>query len=434
MVLEKIFGILGIALFTGILYLFSENRKAVDFKLVGGALGVQFVLALLVLGVPALGIPGVFYFVFNWANSVILKVLTYADVGSEFLFGPLINGEMGFVLAFKVLPTIVFFSSLVALLYHLRVLPFIVAMMALTLSKVLRVSGAESLAASANIFVGQTEAPLMIKPFLPNMTRSEIFCVMVGGMATVAGGVLAAYVGLLKDSLPSIGGHLLTASILSAPAAFLCAKILIPETEKPETQDHLPRKFFASPYSNFIDACARGASDGISLAINVGGMLLAFIALMALFDGILGGLGDLIGFHEWGQGLVHESLLKEGKAQLSLSLVFSWIFYPFGIFLGIPLEDVPLASSLLAKKLILNEFVAYVDLSKYALELNERTTIILSYALCGFANFSSIGIQIGGIGALAPNRKELLSELGLKCLLGGTLAAYYTAVIAGLLI
>ncbi len=432
--MEKLFALLGIFVFLGILYFFSENKKQVDFKLVVGGVILQLALALFILGVPSLNIPGIGYFIFEGANSIIMNVLSFADKGSEFLFGPLVNSEkMGFIVGFRVLPTIVFFSSLVALLYHLKILPLLVYYISISLSKILKVSGAESLAASANIFVGQTEAPLMIKPFLKTMTKSEVFCVMVGGMATVAGGVLAAYVGLLKDALPNIGGHLLTASVLSAPAAFICAKILIPETEVPETSGGVPKKFLESPYSNFIDACAKGASEGVSLAINVGGMLLAFIALMAFFDAGLSYIGDLLNFSSWGASLVSDNLLVNGEVKLTLSVLLGWVFYPFSILLGIEFNEAFLAASLLAKKLVLNEFVAYVELSQLTSQLSERTVLILSYALCGFANFSSIGIQIGGIGSLAENKKEMLAKLGLKSVLGGTMAAYITACIAGIL-
>lgn len=434
--MEKLFAFLGIFTFISLLYAFSENKKAVSWKVVFSGVLFQLILALFILGVPALEIPGVARFLFVYANSVTLKILSFSDVGAEFLFGSLLDvNKVGFIVAFKVLPTIVFFSSLMAFLYHLKVLPYIVYFFSYVFSKTIRISGAESLAASANIFVGQTEAPLIVRPFLKTMTRSEIFCLMVGGMATVAGGVMAAYVGLLKDSIPSIAGHLLTASILSAPASFVCAKILIPETEEAETQGGVPAHFLKSNYSNFIDACAKGTTDGLKLALNVGAMLLTFIALMALFDFSLAKLAEsLFHFSSWGDAFVHESLYTDGKAMLTFSVIFSWVFYPFSLLLGIPFSDAWLAASLLAKKLILNEFVAYVDMSQSLELLSERSALILSYALCGFANFSSIGIQIGGIGALAPNQSERLAGLGLKAVLGGTMAAYMTACIAGILI
>lgn len=434
--MERVLGFLGIFIFLGILFVLSENRSKINWKLIISGLLFQVVLALLILGIPAADIPGLGSFVFSYANAGILKILQFTDHGTEFLFGSLIDvDKFGFIIALKVLPTIIFFSSLMALLYHIRVLPFIVYGFSLVFTKLLKISGAESLAASANIFVGQTEAPLIVKPFLKNMTRSEIFCLMVGGMATVAGAVMAAYVGLLKDAIPTIGGHLLTASILSAPASFICAKILIPETLVPETAGGVPSQFLKSEYSNFIDACAKGTTEGLKLALNVGAMLLSFIALMAFFDFSLSILAEKIfWFSSWGTSLVHPTLYTDGEPLLTFSVLFSWVFYPFSLLLGIEFQDAWLSASLLAKKLILNEFVAYVDLSKSLGSLSERSTLILSYALCGFANFSSIGIQIGGIGALAPHRTEELAKMGLKAVLAGTFAAYITACIAGILI
>ncbi len=434
--MERLFAFIGIFVFLGFLYALSEERKKINWRLIISGLLFQFVLALLILGIPAAGIPGFGSFFFEYANAAIMKILQFTDYGSAFLFGPLVDvDKFGFIIALKVLPTIIFFSSLMALLYHLKILPFIVYGFSLVFTKLLRISGAESLAASANIFVGQTEAPLIVRPFLKNMTRSEIFCLMVGGMATVAGAVMAAYVGLLKDAIPTIGGHLLTASILSAPASFICAKILIPETKTPETANGVPSHFLKSDYSNFIDACSKGTTEGLKLALNVGAMLLSFIALMAFFDFSLSLVAEKVfWFSSWGESLVHPSLYTEGQPLLTFSVIFSWIFYPFSLLLGIPFQDAWLAASLLAKKLILNEFVAYVDLSKVLDVLSERSVLILSYALCGFANFSSIGIQIGGIGALAPERSEELAKLGLKAVLAGTFAAYITACIAGILL
>ena len=432
--MERLLGFLGIFVFLGLLFLFSENKKHIDFKLVASGIGFQFFLGVLILGVPWLGISGLGDGVFYYANEAIIKILGFTDFGTRFVFGSLVDQKrFGFIVAFKVLPTIVFFSSLTALFYHLKILPYTVYFFSVIFSKFLKVSGAESLAASANIFVGQTEAPLIVKPFIKNMTRSELFCLMVGGMATVAGAVMAAYVGFLKDAIPNIGGHLLTASILSAPASFVCAKILIPETKTSETENGVPQKFLSSNYSNFIEACAVGTTEGLKLAVNVGAMLITFIALMAFFDFTLSGLAEHLGFSTWGSSLVHESLYTEGKPLLTFTVIFSWIFYPFSLLLGLPLQDAWLAASLLAKKVILNEFVAYIELSKLTGTFSQRSVIILSYALCGFANFSSIGIQVGGIGALAPSRAAELSKLGLKAVLGGTIAAYITACVAGLL-
>lgn len=429
--LERLASFLGFVVFLGVLYLYSENKKMINWRVIATGLLLQVILGLIILGIPALQVPGLGGSFFSLVNSGFIKVLEFSETGSTFLFGPLVQ-EAPF--AFSVLPTIVFFSSLMAVFYHLKILPYTVYGFSWFFSKLIKISGAEALAASANIFVGQTEAPLIVKPFLKSMTRSEIFCLMVGGMATVAGGVMAAYVGLLKDSLPSIGGHLLTASILSAPAAFVCSKILVPETETPLTQGGVPKEFLKSGYSNFIDACAKGTLDGLKLAVNVGAMLIAFISLVAFFDYLAGEFSVVLGFHEWGEVLVHPSLYSDGQAKLTFSVLFSWIFYPFSLLLGVSINDSFYAASLLSKKLILNEFIAYVDLSKNIDELSDRSAIILSYALCGFANFSSIGIQIGGIGALEESKKTLLSQLGIKSLLGGTIAAYLTGCFVGIII
>jgi CNT family concentrative nucleoside transporter len=292
--------------------------------------------------------------------------------------------------------------------------------------KTLRISGAEALSSAANIFVGQTEAPLVIKPYMPNSTSSELFCIMVGGMANVAGGVLAAYVGFLKDLVPNIGGHLLTASVISAPAAVMVSKILLPETQRPETMGRMPKQD-ASPHTNLVEAAANGASEGVSLAINVGGMLLAFIALISLVDYMLVSFGHVIHFTDWAPAL------SENNKELSLAWVMSWAFSPVSFFMGIPLQDVGLISAILGKKTVFNEFVAYLDLAKTT-GLTPRSLIIASYALCGFANFSSIAIQIGGIGGLVPDRKKELARLGMLAVLGGSLSSFITACFAGILI
>lgn len=431
MILERLLSLLGIFVFLGILWLYSENKKAINWKLVIGGMSLQLFLGLIILGVPFLGINGFGGHFFIYINDIFIKALEFSKEGSYFVFGELVDTAP---FAFSILPTIVFFSSLMALLYHLKILPYIVFGFSYVFSKLIKISGAESLAASANIFLGQTEAPLLVKPFLKRMTRSELLCLMVGGMATVAGGVMALYVQMLKDIIPNIGGHLFTASILSAPAAFVCAKILIPETKEPETLGQMPKVFLKSPYTNFIDACTQGTVDGLKLAANVGAMLIAFISLVALFDYIAGELSMLIAFDDWGRILVHESLYVEGKAKLTFSVLFSWIFYPFGLLLGVSFQDSFLASAVLSKKLFLNEIMAYADLRDYNHLLTERSSIILSYALCGFANFSSIGIQVGGIAALEGAKKTELAELGMKALLGGTIAAYLTGCLAGLLI
>lgn len=430
--MEKAQSLLGIVVFLGLAYFLSNSKRNIDYKLVVNALLLQVVLALLLLGVPAFNIPAPLFFVFSWANDFFLNVLNFTLKGTEFLFGPLADVEKtGFVMAIHVLPTIIFFSSLSSVLYHFKILPLIIALFSRGLKKIMRISGAEALSAVANIFVGQTEAPLTIKPFLPRMTSSEIFSVMVCGMATVAGGVMAVYIGLLSPYIPNIAGHLVVASVLSAPAALLFAKLMHPETEVPETLSGTPSQNLLN-YENVIDAAASGAADGLKLAANVGAMLLAFVALIYMADAILIQMGQWIGFSHWGHHFTPH--LQNGEIPtLSLSIILSWIFIPFSFLLGIPVSESFLASGLLGKKVVFNEFFAYYDLAQMSEEFSPRTRLILSYALCGFANFSSIAIQIGGIGGIAPNRKKDLARLGIRSIIGGTLAAFLTACFAGLL-
>lgn len=428
-------GILGLICLLGIAYAFSTHRQQVNKKLVIWGLGLQVAFALLVLGIPSIGWHGPLKAFFSWTNTFIINILTFTDEGSRFLFGPLIDPEKtkGFIFALQVLPTIIFVSSFVAIAYHFGLMQKIIRGIAILMQKTMGISGAESLSTAANIFVGQTEAPLVIRPYLAKMTRSELMATMTGGMATVAGGVMAAYVGLLKDRIPEIAGHLLTASIMSAPAALAIAKIMNPETEKPETLGGIPKES-GSRYANAIEAAARGASEGLTLALNVAAMLLAFIALIAAFNAGLSLLGDWLNFASWGHDLTPKALLVDGRAELSLQLLFAWIFAPLAWLMGIPWAEAPLAGAFLGEKISINEFVAYLHLSQMASELSDRSVIILSYALCGFANFSSIAIQIGGIGTLAPERKGDLAKLGLRSVLGGSLAAFMTATIAGILI
>lgn len=425
---------IGLFVFIGLALVFSENRKKISWKIVGSGLLFQFALALLVLGVPALGWNGPLKVIFHLANEGILKMLSFTDVGSSFLLGPLASSEKsGFILVFQVLPIIIFLSSLMTVLYHLGVMQLIVNGFARVMQKLLNLSGAESLAAAANVFVGQTEAPLIVRPYLQNMTRSELFSLMTGGMATIAGSVMAAYVGLLRDSIPGIGGHLLTASILSAPAALIIAKIMVPETQTPETLGSIPKER-EKEHVNIIEAAAAGASDGLKLAANVAAMLLAFVAIIAMLDALLIGTGDLAYqlfdlFREDGA-----TPLSQSMPELSLSFFLSWVFTPIAFFLGIPFEDLNVAGALIGKKIVFNEFLAYLDLSKLGGSIHERSAIVLSYALCGFANFSSIAIQIGGIGPLIPQRKRELARFGIRSVIGGSLAAFTTAAMASLLL
>ncbi|MFN8845818.1 MAG: NupC/NupG family nucleoside CNT transporter [Bdellovibrionales bacterium] len=416
--MERGFAALGLGLWIAIAWAFSTHRRKVDWPLVAKGLLLQLILVLLVLGLPVFGIRGPLQFLFDGFNQAVTALLNYTLEGSKFLFGDLLNSEKyGFIFAYQVLPTIIFVSALMSLLYQLGIMQKIVGFFAWIFFRVMRTSGAETLAASANIFVGQTEAPLVIKPYLNKMTRSELLCLMVGGMANVAGGVLAAYVALLRDRIPDIAGHLLTASVLSAPASLLLSKILLPEVETPVTLGKIPEEYKQKPYTNAIEAVTEGAAEGLKLALNVGAQLLAFIALIAMVNGLMGLIGTWIQVDD-----------------LSLQKIMSWVFSPLMIFLGIPVSEISIAGQLVGEKTILNEFVAYLSLTEQAPQLSDRTVLIMSYALCGFANFSSIAIQVGGIGAMAPDRKKDLSELGMQALIGGTLSSFMTASFAALVI
>lgn len=406
--MDKIIGIFGLAIFILIAYLFSTNRKKVDWKLVTIGVVLQVIFALLVLKVP-LGQK-----FFQFASNIIDKLLQFTTEGTTFVFGDLVNvNKIGFIFALQVLPTIIFFSALMSILYHLGVMQFFISIISKGLAKILGTSGAETLSAVANIFVSQNEAPLIIKPYMEKMTKSELYSVMVGGMATVAGSVIAGYVAMGVSA-----GHLLAASVMSAPASLVIAKIMIPETEEPLTKNSIELKNEKTA-TNIIEAAANGAMDGIQIAFNVGGLLIAFIALIALLNFLLGWLGGLVGANF-----------------LSLSWIFGKLFSPVAYIMGIPAKDIAVAGDLLGQKVVLNEFVAYANLSPLITsgQLTEKTIVILTYALCGFANFSSIAIQIASIGGVAPGKRRDVAKLGLKAVLGGSLAAFMTAAIAGVLL
>ena len=410
---------LGLLVFLLIAYLLSSDRHAIQRRLVLWGLGLQFLFALLILRTP----PG--RWVFEAAKSFIEKVLALSDQGAGFIFGKLANGSavnyvdaatgdpaaIGMVFAFQILPTVIFFGALMSVLYHLGIIQALVRAVAAVMSRTMGTSGAESLSAAGNIFVGQTESPLIIKPYVNEMTRSELMAVMCGGFATVAGGVLAAYARFGIDP-----GHLLAASVMSAPAALVMAKIMEPETQLSATADGSIATSRAET-SNILDAAAGGASDGLSLALNVAAMLIAFISLVAMVDWMLASLGGLIGFDA-----------------LSLKWIFGWVFYPLSFCMGVDTQDLHAFGQLLGSKVAVNEFVAYIDLGNLSATMTERSTIIGTYALCGFANFSSIGIQIGGIGSIAPGRRSDLAALGLKAMIGGAFASWMTACVAGLLL
>ena len=425
------FGLFGLAVLIAIAFAFSNNRRAVDWKLVGTGVALQIAFAAIVLKLP-LGRD-----LFDAIATGFVRLLDFVRVGSEFIFGSFMDtSKFGFVFAVQVLPTIIFFASLTGVLYHLGVMQKIVKGMAWVITKVMRVSGAETTSVCASVFIGQTEAPLTIKPYIERMTQSELMTVMIGGMAHIAGSVMAAYVGLLGGDDPVqkqfFAKHLLTASIMAAPATLMLAKLLVPETQEPLTRGTV-KLDVEKTTANVIDAAATGAADGLRLALNVGAMLLAFIALIALINGPI----QWLGAHAWGsEGSTLNAWLSAGAGhpvELSLQTIFGWVLSPIAWLIGVPWHDATLVGSFIGEKVVINEFVAYVDMSKNLGQLSKESQLIATYALCGFANFSSIAIQIGGIGGLAPNRRADLARFGLRAVLGGSLATFMTATIAGVL-
>jgi CNT family concentrative nucleoside transporter len=413
------FGIFGLAVLTSIAFLFSRQRRAADLRLVLSGIALQLAFAVLVILVPG----GREFF--EALSSIFVTIIGFSMDGAAFIFGPLAQFDsLGFIFAFQVLPTIIFFASLMGVLYHLGVMQKIVQGMAWVMFKALRISGAESLSVAANVFVGQTEAPLVVRPYINRMTESELFTMMVGGMATIAGGVLAAYITMLGGADEAMrvfyAKHLLSASIMAAPATIVIAKILQPETEESLTRGEV-KLHVEKTATNVIEAAANGAADGWRLALNVGAMLLAFIALIAMIDYPLNWLGEISGFES-----------ATGRA-LSLSTILGYALSPLAWVIGVPWRDAITVGGLIGEKVVTNEFVAYAHLNEIQASLSPKALLISTYALCGFANFSSIAIQIGGIGGLAPERKSDLARLGLRAVLGGTLATMMTATIAGVL-
>lgn len=419
------FGLFGLAVLIGITWLFSNNKRAVDWKLVATGITLQIAFAALVILVPG-GRD-----VFDALGKGFVKVLSFVNEGSGFIFGSLMDTKnYGFIFAFQVLPTIIFFSALMGVMYHLNVMQAIVRVMAWSITKVMRVSGAETTSVCASVFIGQTEAPLTVRPYIARMTQSELLTMMIGGMAHIAGGVLAAYVGMLGGGDPAqqafYAKHLLAASIMAAPATLVVAKLLIPETGTPLTRGTVKMEVEKTS-SNIIDAAAAGAGDGLKLALNIGAMLLAFIALIALLNAPLTWFGEVTGL-----------AAAIGKPT-NLSTIFGYVLAPIAWVIGTPWADATTVGSLIGQKVVINEFVAYTELSQIVngqvagVSLSEEGRLIATYALCGFANFSSIAIQIGGIGGLAPERRHDLAKFGLRAVLGGTIATFMTATIAGVL-
>lgn len=422
-------GFLGIFSLLLISYVFSSNRKAINWRTVGIGLAFQLIIAIGVLKV------GFIQSIFEQIGQVFVNILDYTKAGSEFLFGDMMNvSSFGFIFAFQVLPTIIFFSALTSVLFYLGIIQKLVAAMAWLLSRFLHISGAESLSVAGNIFLGQTEAPLLIKAYLEKMTRSEILLVMVGGMATVAGAVLAAYIGFLGGDDPALrlefAKHLLAASVMAAPGAIVVSKILYPETEEVNESLEVSMDKIGT---NFLDAIANGTSEGLKLAVNVGAMLLVFVAMIAMINGILVWVGDLTHINPW-------IARNSAYASLSLEAILGTIFSPLMWLIGVANEDMSLMGQLLGIKLAASEFIGYIQLAELKDVTNsihftyEKSVIMATYMLCGFANFASIGIQIGGIGSLAPNQRKTLSEFGLKAVLGGSIASLISATIAGMII
>ena len=433
-----LFGFFGLLVLLSIAWLFSAGKRQIDWRLVGTGVFLQIVFAMLVLMVPG-GRD-----VFDALSHGFVNILAYVAEGTQFIFGPIGDERLfgsaiaagqgetapdafkkyGFIFAVQVLPTIIFFAALMGVLYHLGVMQFLVRIIAMGITKVMRVSGAETTSVCASIFIGQTEAPLTIKPYLSSMTKSELLTVMIGGMAHIAGGVLAAYVMLLGGGDPEqqayYAKHLLTASIMAAPATLVIAKMLMPETGQPVTLGKV-RMQVEKTTVNVIDAAASGAAEGLKLALNVGAMLLAFVALIALLNAPLTWLGEITGLAGW-----------LGKPT-DMSTLLGYLLAPVAWVIGVPWQDAETVGALIGEKIVVNEFVAYLCLSQIQDSLSEHGRLVATYALCGFANFSSIAIQIGGIGGLAPDRRGDLARFGLRAVLGGTLATLMTARIAGVI-
>lgn len=398
-------GLLAIVLILAIAYALSSDRKHINWRTVLGALAIQIALGAFVLYLP-FG-KDVLLSVSNAVNTL----LGYANDGISFMFGKVSDKQnMGFVFAIHVLPVIVFFSSLIAVLYHLGVMGFVINVIGGALKRVLGTSQPESLCATANIFVGQTEAPLVVRPFIANMTRSELFAIMVGGMASIAGSILAGYAGIGIELK-----YLIAASFMSAPAGLLMAKLILPETHQTTENIEQLEHFKEERKVNLIDAAAEGAINGVLLAINVGAMLIAFVALIALVNGLLSYFGGFLGFPD-----------------LTLQSILGYIFQPLAYLIGVSWEESQIAGSFLGQKLVINEFVAYLDFTQYKDQLSQHTQVIVTFALCGFANLSSIAILLGGVGSMAPNRRSDLASLGMKALLAASLANLMSAAIAGL--
>ncbi|MBT4869592.1 MAG: Na+ dependent nucleoside transporter [Polaribacter sp.] len=423
-------GVLGMVALILIAFLCSANKKAIDWKKVGIGLFLQLLIAIGVLKIEFI------QSIFEFIGGVFIEILAYTKAGSEFLFAGMVGdmNKFGYIFAFQVLPTIIFFSALTSLFFYLGIIQKVVKILAIVLSKFLGISGMESLSVAGNIFLGQTEAPLLIKAYLEKMNKSEMLLVMIGGMATVAGAVLAAYIGFLGGGDKALelvfAKHLLAASVMAAPGAIVISKILYPQTEKVNTDVTVSQEKIGS---NILDAIANGTTEGLRLAVNVGAMLLVFVAVIAMLNGLLGWVGEITTLNTIIAG-------NSAYETLSLEFVLGSIFAPLMWLIGVPVQDISMMGQLLGIKLAASEFVGYIQLAELKNVANathltfNKSIIMATYMLCGFANFASIGIQIGGIGSLAPGQRKVLSEFGMKALIGGTIASLMSATIAGMII
>lgn len=418
-------GLLGLLVLIGLSYILSSNKKKINWSLVFTGIGLQLLIAFLMIRVPFIKA------IFQYIVKLFSIMISSSYQSAQFLFGDLAKPDSPFGFAFLILPTIIFFSALSSILYYFGILQKVVYGFAWLMNRTMKLSGAESLATAVNVFIGQTEAPLVVKPYLAGMTKSEILCLMTGGMATIAGSVFGAYMAMLGGGNPEatmyFGMHLLTASIISAPAAIIAAKMMYPETETVNKDLHVEKTQVGT---NFLDALSHGTTDGLKLAVNVGAMLLAFMAMVYLVNILFSNLGEATGLNQW----LADATLGKYK-EFNLQYVFGLFFSPIAWLIGIDPKDMMAVGQLLGEKTILNEFVAYLSLAdmKNAGILDEKSILIATYALCGFSNFASIGIQIGGIGALAPNQRQNLTQLGLKALIGGTIACLMTACVANMI-
>ncbi len=426
-------GILGITFIIIVAFLFSEHKKNIPWKTVGIGIGIQILLAFVIINPLEVSILEYFRKGFDLLGKGFVHILDFSKDGTKFLFGSFLDTEKhGFLFAFQVLPTIIFFSAITSVLFYFGIIQKIVHFLALLMTKILKLSGAESLSVAGNIFLGQTESPLMIKAYLPKMSRSEILLVMTGGMATLAGGVLAAYIAFLGgddiNEKLKFAKHLLAASFMAAPGAIVISKIIIPQTEKIDSKIEVSKEKIGS---NVLDSISNGTIEGLKLAVNVASMLLVFIAFIALANFLLIKFGGFCNLNNW-----IDNISNGQFKEFSLEVILGYIFAPLMWVLGVCSEDIILVGRLIGEKIIMTEFIGYISLSELKTigAFNEEKSITMAtYMLCGFANFASIGIQIGGIGSLAPTKRKLLSELGLKALLAGTLASLLSATIVGMI-